>query len=149
MRYQKDSYSCGAAAVVNAVRCFGKKVPERIVRSFSSTTKENGTDEHGIVAALRGLGFDGESFELFGKTDAIRGLTSYVRSGKPVIICTQNLQHWVTVVGLVGDMFIVVDPTRTKGNKLENGCHVYSDSQLARTWQSRDGKFFGVVCKKK
>jgi ABC-type bacteriocin/lantibiotic exporter with double-glycine peptidase domain len=149
MRYQKDSYSCGAAAVVNALRCFGKKVPERNVRAFSSTTQEKGTDEHGIIAALRGLGFDGQSFETEKSDEAVAGLATNMRKGHPVIICTQNLQHWVTVVGMAGDRFVVFDPARTKGNKSENGVHVYTHKQLSKTWQARNGKLFGVICKTK
>lgn len=149
MRYQKDPYSCGAAAVVNALRCLGKKTPERIVRAYSNTTPEKGTDEHGIIAALRNFGFDGESFETEKTSEAVTTLTLNIRRGQPVIICTQNLQHWVTVVGMIGDRFAVADPANTKKNKEENGVHIWSVKQLARNWQSRNGKLGGVVCKVK
>jgi len=151
MRYQKDTYSCGAAAVVNALRCFGNKVSERNVRVFSSTTEENGTDHHGIVAALRGLGFDGEEFETESKTDAIALLKGNLKKG-PVILCTMNFQHWVVVAGMVGDWedsYIVVDSTRTIENKKENGTQVLTKKQLLKTWQTRGGKLFGIACKKK
>ena len=45
MRYQQRPYSCGAAAVVNALRCYGKRIPEKLVRSRAGTTKKDGTQE--------------------------------------------------------------------------------------------------------
>mgnify|MGYP003428555599 CR=1 FL=1 len=151
MRYQKHPYSCGAAAVVNAVRCFGKRVAEMKVRSFSSTTKEDGTDEHGIIAALRGLGHDGESFSTGSKDAALDRLFVSLADGHPVIICTQNMQHWITVIGYIGVdsgniMYVVADPTNTQRNKEENGVHVLSPKLLKKSWQARDGKYFGIRC---
>jgi len=151
MKYQKDSYSCGAAAVVNALRCFGVKTSERNVRVYSSTTAEKGTDHHGIVAALRGLGFDGEEFETENKADALAFVKNYLKKG-PVILCTMNFQHWVTLIGMVGDWedaYIIVDPTRTVENKKENGVQILSKKQLLKTWQTRNGKLFGIACRKK
>ncbi len=152
MRYQRDQYSCGAAAVVNAIRCFGKKVSEQSVRSFSSTTKEKGTDEHGIIAALRGLGFDGYAFEFdsVDRAQATEQLSAMLRRGEPAIICTQNFQHWVTVVGkLANDRYVIIDPSTSNENKRENGVNVLTKTSLIKTWQSRDGKLFGVGCKTK
>jgi len=150
MRYQKDSYSCGAAAVVNALRCFGKKISERNVRVFSRTTVEKGTDHHGIIAALRGLGFDGYEFETENKADAFASLKNCLKKG-PVILCTMNFEHWVTVIGMVGDWensYIIVDPTRTVKNKKENGTQILTKKQLLKTWQTREGKLFGIACTK-
>lgn len=151
MKYQKDTYSCGAAAVVNVLRCFGKKIPEKNVRAYSSTTEKDGTDEHGIIAALRAFGLDGTTFQTENKADACALLRKNFQYG-PVIICTQNLQHWVTIIGMVGDWedsYIVVDPARTIENKKENGVRIFTKKQLLKTWQARNGKLFGIACSKK
>lgn len=144
MRYQTKAYSCGAAAVVNALRLFGKKVSEKRVLAHSFTTRENGTDEHGIVSALRNLGFNGDPFEEETEIEA----KAVFRSSNPVIICTQALQHWVTVISLEDGYYMIIDPARTKKNKKENGIHVVNWKELKRTWQTRDGSFYGILCSK-
>jgi len=148
MRYQKDSFSCGAAAVVNAVRCFGRRIAEKNVRVFSNTTPEDGTSEEGIISALRGLGHGAESFEFMTRVAAADQLRENLMQGRPSIICIQNLQHWVTVVGMIGNKFVIFDPANTKGNKLENGMHILSLRNLKRLWQARNGRYFGITCKK-
>ena len=122
------------------------------VRSFSSTTKEDGTDEHGIIAALRGLGYDGHSFQEEKLEDAFTKLLLFVMEGNPVIICIQDMQHWVTVVGHIHTeprRLVVVDPANTKKNMQENGIHVLSKKDFTKLWKSRSGKFFGIVCEQK
>lgn len=155
MRYQKDPYSCGPAAVINALRCFGKNLPERAVRVFSSTTPERGTDEHGIIAALRGLGFDGETFERSSFDEAFDEVRSNIDEGYPVILCIWYMQHWVTVVGSFGrdpgngTRLVVADPSNSDRNAKENGIKILTKKQLKKSWRSRDGKYFGIVCCKK
>lgn len=155
MRYQKDPYSCGAAAVVNALRCFGKNVSERAVRAFSSTTPEKGTDEHGIIAALRGLGFNGETMEKASFEEAWGELESNIDEGYPVILCTWSMQHWVTVVGRFGCdpgngiRLVIADPSNSDRNTTENGVKIVTKKQLKKSWRSRDGKYYGIVCCRK
>lgn len=149
MKLQGRHYSCGAAAVVNVFRCFGKKVSESKVRAFSSTTEEKGTDEHGIIAALRALGHDGSTFEEEEIDEAFSRLVLYVMEGTPVIICTHDSQHWVTVIGHIHTnprRVILFDPADTKKNAAENGAYALSKKDLKKIWKSREGKFFGIVC---
>lgn len=149
MKLQGRHYSCGAAAVVNVIRCFGKKVSESKVRAFSSTTEEKGTDEHGIIAALRALGYDGETFDEEDIDEAFSKLVLHSTEGSPVIICTHDNQHWVTVIGHLNTdprRVIVFDPSDTKKNAAENGVYALSKKDLKKIWKSREGKFFGIVC---
>ena len=148
MKYQKDPYSCGAAAIVNALRCFGRKVSEMKVRSFSNTTSD-GTDEKGILNALKSLKFEGKSFELSDKNEALKILRTALNKGNPSILCIQQSQHWVTVVGMAdnGTKFIVADPAKTVRNLAENGVYVLSKKELLKTWQwlPVEKPFFGIV----
>lgn len=146
MKYQTRPYSCGAAAVVNALRCFGKKVSEKQVMAHSFTTKD-GTDEHGIISALRHFGLDGEAFELAQSNVDINLLAD--SNWEPNIICIQNLQHWVTVIGNTEAGLILVDPARTIKNKKENGVHIVPWKELKKTWLTRKGMFYGITVKKK
>lgn len=147
MKYQTKSYSCGAAAVVNALRCFGKKISEKRVMALAFTTPKDGTDEHGIISALRSLGFEGEAFELAQTGIDINLLAD--ASWEPVIICIQNLQHWVTVIGNVDAGLIVIDPTRTINNKKEHGIHIVSWKDLKKMWLTRKGLYVGITVKRK
>lgn len=155
MKYQKHPYSCGAAAVVNVLRCFGKNASEMAVRTFSNTSAEKGTDEHGIIAGLRGFGFDGEAFDIKNFDDAFGEIESNIDEGYPVILCTWSMQHWVTVIGSFGrdpgngTKFIVADPSNSDRNTAENGVKILTKKQLKKSWRSRGGKYFGIVCFKK
>lgn len=152
MRYQMKPYSCGAAAVVNALRCLGKNISEKNVRKLAFTTEEKGTDEHGIISSLRQLGRDGTAFEFEKFDEAFSELESWIDEGYPVIICTWSMQHWVTVVGKMGRSpgngvsFIVVDPSNSERNTRENGVKVMTKKQLKVSWKSREKKFFGIAC---
>lgn len=141
MRYQKITYSCGAAAAVNAIRCFGKKIPERRIRAWAETDK-SGTGDEGIVQALECFGYKGEIFDLEDRDLAVQRLI-----GAVTIVCIQESQHWATVVGTTdgGDRFIIVDSANTKRNMSENGVHILSRKELLKTWQTRKGKLSGIT----
>ncbi len=153
MRYQQLPYSCGAAAARNALKCFGMNVPERIIRVRAGTTKTLGTQELGIIKALRTFGRDPHFFVEKKRSQALETLLGYVNvSGFPVIICVQNMQHWVVVVGALNVAspavrFIIVDSTRTKKNKRENGVSIVTKDDLMELWSSKEKKFFGIVVK--
>lgn len=151
MRYQETSFSCGAAAVLNAARCLGKRIPERSIRAIADTTPD-GTDDSGIIKALTVLGLEGWTFEENHASCAVEKITNNLHStvGLPTIICTMNLQHWVVVIATTDnqDRFVVVDSSRTKKNMKENGVQVLSKKELIKTWQTRSGKFFGIVVRR-
>lgn len=142
MRYQERTFSCGAASVLNAARCFGRRIPERIVRSVAETTPEVGTNDDGIVRALAVAGLHGTVFASSDFRVAIAALAD-----TPAIICVQNLQHWVTVIGRTdgGRRWIIVDSARTKANIRENGVAVLDKKALKKAWQTRNGEFGGIL----
>lgn len=102
-----------------------------------------------MMEALKSYGVDSHSFDVDLMKTAMRDLVKSLKDGSPVIICTQNLQHWVTVVGMVGDRFIVSDPAKTKSNMKENGVSVVSKKVLSKMWKSKNGVYSGIVVKKK
>lgn len=141
MRYQERSWSCGAAAVVNAALCFGRRVPERLVRTVAETTPD-GTDEGGIVRALCTLGLKGT---IFNGVDFRFALACVADT--PAIVCAYNLQHWVTLAGRTdgGRRYIVIDSSNVKRNVRENGVAVLDRRGLRKIWQTRNGEFFGIL----
>lgn len=149
MKYQKLTFSCGPAAIVNALRVFGKRVAEARVRKFTNTTKENGTDEFGVMAGLSGLGFSYHQYNSSSRQEAVNWLTGAISNSQPVILCVDNHSHWITIIGKVGDRFILIDSANTQANIKENGTHVVSLKQLTYRWRSKDKDYYGIAVKKK
>jgi ABC-type bacteriocin/lantibiotic exporter with double-glycine peptidase domain len=150
MRYQEKTYSCGAAVVLNAARCFGKRIPERIIRSIAETTEE-GTGEDGIIRALGILGLTAHAFHCPDFGQAVEQIRLGLVTGNPTILCTWNLQHWVLVIGSMDNYtrYIVVDSSNSKRNKKENGIRILSTSDLRRSWQMSKGGFYGITIRRK
>ena len=148
MKYQKRSYSCGAAAVVNALRCFGIKVAESRIGTLAGTTYDDGTSKEGMIEALKKLKLKGELIDTTDEDDAWKEVVYGMETGHPVVVCISNLQHWVTIIGKLGNKFIVVDPTGAQRNRKENGVKIFLKTELLRTWKSRCGRYLGVICKK-
>lgn len=150
MHYQRDTFSCGAAAVVNALRCLGRKVSERTVRKYSDTTEKDGTSQDGILNAVRNLGFTGTIYETEDALSAWCWFSESVRTCHPVILCVQNDEHWITAIGMIGDKVVTFDPGKFLHNLEEKGVLVLSKRDFMRKWKnSRAGKFFGISIGKK
>lgn len=130
MKYQTRSYTCGPAAAVNALRLYGLQVAEAHVAKLAKTTSD-GTDEKGLMRALRKLG---AAPTAVGRTSTVR---KRVRAGIPVIIHLDNELHWVVAIGLLGDSLIAFDSQRTISNQEENGVRVITPKELG-------GKVFGI-----
>lgn len=149
MRFQQTDYSCGAAAVINVALCFGKRLPERSVRAIAETTPEQGTDEAGIIKALAIFNLVGVAFEETDLDVAVGRLQTQIYNREPAIICTQQLQHWIAVIGAVADRFIIIDSSRTKVNLRENGVRVLTIKELKKTWRARGDRYFGILIRPK
>lgn len=153
MKFQKDSYSCGVYAVMNAAKCLGIDLKRRDITKYSNTTRENGTSEKGILAALDGNGMVGKEFT-FSKhksKDAFE-LLNQVLAGpcvNPVILCVDNDNHWCTLIGQIGNKYIIFDSDRSKYNKEENGIHVISEIELDNYWISQGSKYYCIVVDEK
>lgn len=134
VKRQKKKYSCGAAAVRNAMRFYGKKVAEHIVRGVCGTV-EDGTDHHGMMRALKKFNYPYTEHKSTDFFESYRWLHAELRKGHPVILCTQNWEHWVLAIGSCGPMGVVVfDSSRFKNNTEENGVHIWSYSDLQHEW---------------
>lgn len=135
MRYQQLTFSCGPGAVVNALRALGVMIDERRVRSLAGTTT-NGTDEFGIISAVRALGYTASDFSVKSRNHAWRWLHGALLQGSAVIISVDRWSHWVTCIGLLGDRVVLIDPAKVKSNMRENGVHVLSKDRLIARWRS-------------
>lgn len=152
MRYQQLEWSCGPAAIVNAGRALGIRISERRARKLAGGWKgcRNGTDDWQMLDAIRQLELIAEPLLTEDKTAAWALIRSSVISGRPVIICIDNWHHWTTVVGVVGDRVLVVDPTFARSNQRENGVYSLTKSELLRRWKHRHlGQWYGIAVGRK
>lgn len=145
MRFQDLPFSCGASAIVNALRALGRRVPERTVRALAGTTPEEGTNEQGMCYAIRELGFTATKFETQNSAQA----WAMACSNQPFIITTQLSQHWITIIGVANGKMIVIDPSNAVANKSENGIHVWSKREFLRKWKDRNNIYFGIMVHKR
>lgn len=134
MRYQQRSWSCGPAALVNAARAIGVRVSEGRLRKLAGTT-EDGTDEHELITAARGIGLTATPHHSADQATAWAFVRANVLDGRPCLICIDQWSHWVAVVGIVGDRILLADPANTKKNMAENGTHSLSRKDLDRRWR--------------
>ncbi len=148
MRFQETKSSCGAAAIRNVLKCFGKNIGEHRLRQLAQTD-EDGTSEAGVLSALDHLGFTSEVFETEKAGDAKAALSRYMKAGMPMIVAVDQDTHWATVVGQVGKRYVIVDSERTVKNKKENGVHVLDIRGLFRRWRKPDGTMYAIAVKKK
>ena len=145
MRQQKATYSCGPAALSNAFKAYGRRISEAGVRLHSNTTKE-GTDEFGLMAATKALGFHYSVCEETNFVRAYEWLIERLRHGYPVLLCVSNWSHWVTALGSLGSRVTVFDPASDPNIRKENGVYVYSQHRLRRLWQHRtDKQYFAMA----
>ena len=144
MIYQRKIGWCGAATVCNALRCYNRKVTQRRVCLLAGGGSKEGLDEHDLIQALSALNHSTSTISTDKESDAIGTLQFEARS-HPVIISAEKEDHWVVVIGVLGDRFILFDSNRTLRNKAENGVQVLTPGKLARYWVGKGGKYFGIV----
>ena len=150
VRYQELEWSCGPSAIVNAARALGKRIAERRVRKLAGCKRDEGTDDWQMLDAIRALELVAEPLLTEDRTAAWALIRSSVLAGRPVVICIDNWQHWTTVIGVVGDRVLLVDPTFAKGNQQENGVHSLNKTELLRRWKHRHlGQWYGIAIGRK
>lgn len=149
MRYQSGPGFCGAAVVVNALRCFGERVKEEQAAKYAGTTREQGTSQHGIKQALERYECTHEEIDERRYANAEARLSGYLRDGHPVILLVESGNHWVTAVGLLGNSVVIYDPQNYAWNKAENGVHIIAlGPNLRDFWLAFEGKRYGIAVKR-
>jgi ABC-type bacteriocin/lantibiotic exporter with double-glycine peptidase domain len=148
MKYQRLPGWCGPAAAANALRCFGRRVDQRIIAKMASTD-DNGTSDLRLIDAINMLGFVATRYESAKRNESILWLDGALTSG-PVILCVDAWGHYLVCAGKVRDRYVLIDSTNTVRNKDENGVHVVGRSELMRRWMNRHkGLLFAIGVSKK
>ena len=133
MKRQSKPWKCGPATVRNTLRAFGVKVSEDTLSGLCGTTEE-GTDEDGIMHALKYYGYKVEEFQSNSKSNAWAWLHGNMSTGNFVILCLESWEHWVVAVGRCGDRITIVDPSNFKYNSSELNTHVWAKDWLMYKW---------------
>lgn len=146
MRLQSRKSSCGPAALKNALEAIGIERTEDELGALSKQTTE-GTSQAGLERAIDAVGKGNDpiitSNRIYEQRREVAGwaISSTIRSGRPVIIVVDNCEHWVSVVGMLGESFIVADSASN------DVVLYYSLEQLLDRWESDTGRYFGIIIK--
>jgi len=139
VKLQERKFSCGPAAVRAALYVFGhNNISEATLRRMAGTTSE-GTDERGFMRAIRSYGHKPKEYQAESRKAAWAWLKGTLGRGKPVLLCVDQWDHWVTAVGRLGGKVLVFDPDASPGRrKRYSGLEVYTELELAQRWIYED-----------
>lgn len=127
---QKETWSCGPAAIVNAVTALGLVIEEEAVQSFASA--EKGMNEQKMIEAIKSLGLDPVEYTSLHGDLAWRSL----QKSLPAILCVDQDQHWIAVTQVTADGGVEVrDPGL--------GTRAYDYEQLTSRWMF-NGRFYMI-----
>ena len=153
MKLQRyDHPWCGPAALQNALRALGLFIRQEELVHLCGTT-EDGTDEKGLIKALNRLPVDFYPIYDFKRLSALSSLDASLSCGEPVIICVDDWDHWVVVIGKLGTRYLIFDSTNDSWNREEQGCWSVDADTLIKKWRCSDehadgeAPFYGItVC---
>jgi ABC-type bacteriocin/lantibiotic exporter with double-glycine peptidase domain len=115
MKHQRLTHWCGPAAVANALECLGIQQDQEAIATVCHVTR-NGTEETEIIRALLHFGAKCSPLDTQKRRDAKTWLTTQLSSFGPAILCVDNWDHYVTVIGHVGtDTVWLFDPAAGVG----------------------------------
>ena len=136
MRYQSRKSSCGPAALANALESIGVVRTEDELGTLSKQSTE-GTSSINLRKAVEAMGI--EVLNVCEQREEVAGwlLESQIRSGHPGVIVVDNDEHWVSVVGILGETYIVAD---SADNDL---MMFYSLQSLLTRWKGPSDRYTG------
>ena len=134
MLFQKPSY-CGPYAIVNVCLALGHDHTGQIdeIASYAGTTRALGTNEHGMITALRQLGYVATQLAAPTHENLWSYVTTAVSFGDGVILCVDGEDHWVAVIGMCGGpegRIVVFDSDKSAQNLAVGGVQIYDEDQF-------------------
>ena len=138
MKLQERGYSCGPAALRAALYVLGHNLTEAALRRRATTTPE-GTDEKGIMRAVSYYGHNSTEYSCESIKRSWAWLKNNIARGKPVLLCVDDWNHWIAVVGKLGGKLLVFDPDSSPGTrKRYSGLKIYNEQELGYRWRCTD-----------
>ena len=123
VRYQTREHTCGPTAVQNLLRCYGIKKSIDALAELCETDIE-GTDEDGLKACFRDLGYRYVELSTNSRLEAAIWLRSTTEEGVAIVACVDHYEHWVCICrGPTRDRVLLIDGGHATFNRQENGVH--------------------------
>lgn len=146
--FQQKGYWCGIASIQAALQALQVRATQPAIAARCHVNPVDGTSEEEMKRALLAYGVGLDEFETNLEKKAHSWLLEHVDMYGPAIVCVDEWEHWVVVIGRTADMFIVFDPAKTPENKKKLGIHFYSWIGLRTRWllpRRAGGKsFYGI-----
>lgn len=145
MRRQSGDNDCGPTAIANALEVHHRRIGLRPLRELTGC-EPNGSDEDDILRALLALGCPADVHEGDDQRQAKVWLLSSLAHGRPVLLCVDRWDHWITVIGTCADQAVIYDPARETG-----GTYVLRWKALRARWEAarqvrgRAARYYGVA----
>lgn len=145
MRIQRDSWSCGPLAVLNALKAMGVRCSEKRVRSHTATVRGEGTTHGGIINAFERFGCSATELRYHDADEGFDFILDSVKVGHAALAYLDR-DHWAAVIGAIGDRLVVFDSDNTPENKAESGVWMCDARGLKRRWKTDDaGTHYGIL----
>ena len=135
MIFQGLRWTCGPAALVNALIAAGRYgvTEERAVNACKTT--RDGTDEDDIKQGLEFLETDYEEFSSNSAENSWNWLRGCLMGGNPVLLAVDDDEHWVTAVGVIGNGIVIIDPDGYERYiREQNGVFIYYKTDMLNRW---------------
>lgn len=129
---QPYKYQCGPFALKYALVMLGQFKNEREIGKRAGSNWWHGTDEIGLAKAARSYECSLKYIQESSPDAAIEALSEQLIKGYPCILSVDNWGHWLTVMNMHQNKFIIVD------SGLEKVVKVYSRRQLLKRWIYKD-----------
>lgn len=105
--YQRGSEgNCGQRSLMHAMLLLGHPITEdeahRLTDRPRWKTKLFGTNEHHLKLGIRRAGFRPLSRLMYDRAESHRHIDAMLENGFPVVICTEDNQHWAVLAGKAG-----------------------------------------------
>lgn len=134
---QDTAANCGPASLYNGLFALGIPSSQADCAAACGTTATDGTPPKGIIKGAKSFGRQPLIISEKRATVGILWLMHFLGAGRPVLLCVDKGEHWVTAIAALGERVLVADPA---DNELVLS---YSTAGLAARWG--EGRFYGIV----
>ncbi len=129
---QPNEWTCGPFALKHAMVTLGRAVEAVDIAQTARTHWWSGTNEIRLARAARTLDCDLVLERSSDAEEARKRLVKHLRDQVPVLLCVDAWTHWITVVGVEGRRFLVID------SEQDPVLTIHTWPQLRARWCYRD-----------
>ena len=142
MRMQNSQANCGPTAVQNGLVALGLTRSIDELEKLLGCTATQGTSGPKMLKGLYHIEeLQPRKIEESREEIAHLRLDAALRSGRPVILCVDNLEHYVCAIGRLGTSRVIIADSADSELVL-----VYTWSEAMRRWESQSKKaYWGLV----